>query len=147
MGWINIFGAIIVLMLLIPNIVWTAKGSLPENRYRNKTIAVIEQIGRYGAMFLMVFNIGLAEFGFYSKNAFLVYLAGNAVLILVYWIVWILYMKHAQAGYALTLAIVPSLIFLLSGILQLHLLLTAFASIFAFAHIRITWGNSRYTRH
>jgi hypothetical protein len=29
---------------------------------------VLEQIGRYGCMFLMVFNIGIAEFGYKYKG-------------------------------------------------------------------------------
>ena len=32
-----------------------------ENKCTNKLMNLVEQIGRYGSMFLMVFNIGLAE--------------------------------------------------------------------------------------
>jgi len=62
-----------------------------ENKCDNKFMNVLEQIGRYASMFLMVFNIGIAEFGFSSVGVFLLYGFGNAFLILVYWIVWMLY--------------------------------------------------------
>ena len=35
-------------------------------------------------MFLMVFNIGLAEFGFSSVGAFIVYMLGNILLMVFY---------------------------------------------------------------
>ena len=44
-------------------------------------------------MFLMVFNIGLAEFGFSSAEAFIVYVFGNMLLMISYWFVWLLYFK------------------------------------------------------
>ena len=89
MDWLNVFGLIFVILLLIPNIVYAIKFKGKKNLCTNKFMNILEQIGRYACMFLMVFNIGIAEFGFGSVDAFLIYSIGNVLLILSYWIIWI----------------------------------------------------------
>ena len=74
MNWLNVFGLVFVVLLLIPNIIYAIKAKNKQNKCINKFMNVIEQIGRYGCMFLMIFNIGIAEFGFGSVYAFLIYL-------------------------------------------------------------------------
>lgn len=59
---------------------------------------LVEQIGRYASMFLMVFNIGLAEVGFSSVGAFIVYMLGNILLMISYWTIWVLYFKRKPIG-------------------------------------------------
>ena len=49
-GWINIFGAIIVILMLIPNIVYAIKNKGEKNLCTNRFMNVIEQIGRYSCM-------------------------------------------------------------------------------------------------
>ena len=70
MNWLNISGLIFVVLLLIPNIIYAIKVKNQKNKCSNKFLNVMEQIGRYGCMFLMVFNIGIAEFGFRSVGIF-----------------------------------------------------------------------------
>ena len=70
MNWLNISGLIFVVLLLIPNIIHAIKVKNQKNKCSNKFLNVMEQIGRYGCMFLMVFNIGIAEFGFRSVGIF-----------------------------------------------------------------------------
>ena len=102
---------------------------------------VIEQIGRYGCMFLMVFNIGMAEFGFGSVYAFLIYLFGNVLLMILYWIIWILYFKKHTYFKQMSLAVIPTCLFLLSGITMQHYLLILFGVIFGMGHIYVTSKN------
>lgn len=64
-SWLNIFGLILVVLLLVPNIIYAVKEKNQENKCTNKLMNLVEQIGRYASMFLMVFNIGLAEVGFF----------------------------------------------------------------------------------
>ena len=47
-----------------------------------------------------------------------------------------------NAGLALSLAIIPACIFLLSGLLLRHWLLAGFAILFAIAHIYVTRQNA-----
>ena len=141
MNWLNVFDLILVVLLLIPNIIYAIKVKNQQNKCTNKFMNVIEQIGRYGCMVLMVFNIGVAEFGFPSVGTFLVYLFGNALLMLLYWIVWILYFKKCTYWKQITLALIPACIFLLSGITMLHYMLVIFAILFGIGHIYVTHKN------
>lgn len=141
MEWLNIFGIILVLLILVPNIIYAFKFRNQQNKCTNKIMNIIEQIGRYGCMFLMIFNIGIAEFGFASKAMFLVYLIGNAAFLLSYLIIWILYFKKQTYWKQLSLAIIPTCLFLLSGITMQHYLLVIWSVIFGIGHIFVTNKN------
>ncbi len=73
----------------------------------------------------------------------LIYMIGNGVLIVAYYIVYIIYFKKKSAELALALAVIPSCVFLLSGILLRHWLLVGFAAVFAIAHIYVTKKNNK----
>ena len=144
MEWLNIFGLILVVLILVPNIIYAFKFRDQQNKCTNKIMNIIEQVGRYGCMFLMIFNIGIAEFGFASKAMFLVYLIGNATLLISYWIIWILYFKKQTYWEQLALAIIPTCLFLLSGITIQHYLLVIWSVIFGIGHIFVTNKNRYY---
>lgn len=144
MEWLNIFGLILVVLILVPNIIYAFKFRDQQNKCTNKIMNIIEQVGRYGCMFLMIFNIGIAEFGFASKAMFLVYLIGNAALLISYWIIWILYFKKQTYWEQLALAIIPTCLFLLSGITIQHYLLVIWSVIFGIGHIFVTNKNRYY---
>ena len=58
MGWINIFGLVFMVIIMIPNVVFALKCRDGfENRQKNKIIEVLEQVGRYGCFAFMVINI------------------------------------------------------------------------------------------
>jgi len=114
-----------------------------ENKCDNKFMNVLEQIGRYASMFLMVFNIGIAEFGFSSVGVFLLYGFGNAFLILVYWIVWMLYFHKQDFRKMMGLAIVPACMFVLSGVTWGHILLMVSGVIFGIGHVYVTYQNAK----
>ena len=143
MGWLNLFGLIIVVLMMIPNILYALRHRDAENKCTNRLVNLAEQIGRYGCLFLMVCNVGVAELGFASVGAFLVYLLGNAALLLAYFACWIVYAKKQSLFSALLLAILPTLLFLLSGLTMRHWLLVGFALLFGAAHIYITAVNAR----
>lgn len=142
-SWINIFGFILVVLMLIPNILYAFRIRGQENKVTNKVINLLEQIGRYTSMFLMVFNIGIAEFGFHSVAAFLAYGIGNILLLVIYWILWILYFKEQKLWKSMALAIIPICMFLLSGITLRHMLLVVSAVVFGIGHIYITYQNAK----
>ncbi len=82
-----------LVLLFIPNIIWAIRHGSKTNKCTDKLMNVIEQIGRYGCMFLVVFRIGLVEFGFASLVGFIVYITGNIVLLLAYWVFWFIFLK------------------------------------------------------
>ena len=140
-GWLNLFGLILVVLLLIPNIIYAVKTKNQPNRCTNKVMNVLEQVGRYGCMFFMVFPIGIAEMGFPSVGAFLVYVFGNAVLLIAYWAIWMLYFHKQTDWEQIALAVLPTCLFLLSGITMRHDLLILFGIIFGIGHIYVTSRN------
>lgn len=142
MGWLNLTGLIFVVLLLIPNIVYAIRFRGEENQCKIRSLNVLEQIGRYCSMFFMVFNIGIAGFGFSSLVAFFAYLFGNSILLLLYWITWLIFMNRQEFWSRMTLAILPTLLFLLSGITLGHILLIISALIFGVGHIGVTLKNA-----
>lgn len=144
-GWINAFGAVFVILLLIPNIVYAVKNRGERNRCPNLFMNILEQIGRYACIVLMWLPLLVWKFGFASVFEMLLYIVGNAILIGAYWIVFALFMKRKRPGLALALAILPACVFLLSGILLRHWLLVGFAVLFAVGHIYVTAVNLKQT--
>ena len=48
MEWINIFGVIFIVIIMIPNILYALKIKDGfENKWNNKLVEIIEQIGRF----------------------------------------------------------------------------------------------------
>lgn len=139
--YFNVFGLIIMVLIMIPNIIYGIKFKKAENKCKNKVMNILEQIGRYSCMILMVVCIGMRKFGFGSTEDFLIYFLGNIVLLLAYWVIWILFFIRRKPWKSMALAILPTLIFLLSGITLRHALLIISAVIFGVAHIYVTYKN------
>ena len=141
-GWINVFGAVIVVLLLIPNIVYAIKNKGEKNFCANRFMNIVEQVGRYACIVLMWMPLLVWKFGFASVLDMMLYMACNGLLLAAYWIAFAFYMKRRSVRLALVLAVLPSCIFLLCGILLKHWLLVAFAVLFAIGHIYVTYKNA-----
>ena len=143
MEWFNIFGLAFITAIMIPNIIFALKHKEAfENRYRNKTIEIIEQIGRFGCFGFMIFNIPTTWFGWWSDEAFAIYLMVDAVLIVLYCTIWVIYWRKNNVFKAMALSIIPSAIFLFSGIMCRSILLIISSLLFAPAHIFISYKNA-----
>ena len=140
-GWINVFGAIIVVLMLVPHVVYALKNRGEENRCTNRWMNLLEQIGRYGCIAFMWFPLLVGKFSFRSVPEMTLYLGGNGALLAVYWFVYARYLRERTRQRALTLAVVPACIFLMSGLLLRHWLLVIFALFFAVGHIYVTTQN------
>ena len=141
-GWINVFGAVIVVLMLIPNIVYAIKNKGEKNLCTNRFMNVVEQVGRYACIVLMWLPLLVWKFGFASVLDMMLYMACNGLLLAAYWITFAFYMKRRSVRLALVLAVLPACIFLLSGILLQHWLLAGFAVVFALGHIYVTYKNA-----
>lgn len=142
MGWINIFGMLFMVMIMIPNIVYALKCKDGfENKWNNKIVELVEQIGRFGCFGFMVINIPGTWFGWWSDEAFAIYLIVNSVLIIIYCVIWIVCFRKNTLFRALALSIIPSVIFLFSGIMSRSVLLIFASVLFAPAHITISYKN------
>jgi len=141
-------------IIMIPNIIYAVKqkdGMALESH--NKMIIIAEQIGRYGCFVLMIFNIPYTYFAlmifnipytyfnFWFANSLAVYLSVNGALCLTYLIFWIVCWNRNGKLKALTLSIIPSIIFLFDGIVLANIPLIVCAVIFAVSHIYISCKN------
>ena len=141
-GWINVFGAVIVVLMLIPNIVYAIKNKGEKNLCANRFMNIVEQVGRYACIALMCLPLLVWKFGFASVLDMMLYMVCNGLLLAAYWITFAFYMKRRSVRLALVLAVLPACIFLLSGILLHHWLLAGFAVVFAIGHIYVTYKNA-----
>ena len=143
MEWFNVFGLVFITVIMIPNIIFAVKHKDAfENRNQNKAIEIIEQIGRFGCFGFMIFNIPSTWFGWWSDEAFVAYLIVDALLIVLYLILWIVCWRKNNVFRALALSIIPSVIFLFSGIMCRSLLLIISSLLFAPTHIFISYKNA-----
>ena len=144
MDFINIFGLIFIIIIMIPNIVFAVKckdGFI--NKWSNKVIEILEQIGRFGCFGFMIINIPGTWFGWWSDEAFAIYLIVNILLIFLYCLIWIICFRKNNLFKSLSLSILPSLVFIFSGIMSRSVLLTISAVLFAPCHILISYKNAK----
>ena len=144
MEWFNVFGLIFIAIIMIPNIIYAIKCKDGfDNKWSNKTVELLEQIGRFGCFGFMIINIPGTCFGWWSDEAFAVYLVVNTIMVLMYCIIWIICFKKNTVFRALALSVLPSLIFLFGGIMSRSVLLIVSAVIFAPCHILISYKNAK----
>ena len=144
MEWLNPYGLLFMTVILIPNLIFTLRCKNGfENHWQNKAVETMEQIGRFGCFSLMIVNIPGTWFGFSSRGAFILYLTADSLLIVCYCLVWILCFRRSSLFRALALSILPSAVFLLSGLLLRSLPLILAAALFAPCHILISVKNAR----
>lgn len=144
MEWLNVFGLVMVAVIMIPNILFAMKckdGFV--NKWNNKSVETVEQIGRFGCFGFMIINIPGTWFGWWSDEAFAVYLVVDAVLVTLYCVIWAVCFRKSSVFRALALSIIPSVLFLFSGIMSRSILLTIAAVLFALSHILISYQNAK----
>jgi hypothetical protein len=144
MEWLNVFGLVMVAVIMIPNILFAMKckdGFV--NKWNNKSVETVEQIGRFGCFGFMIINIPGTWFGWWSDEAFAVYLVVDAVLVTLYCVIWAVCFRKSSVFRALALSIIPSVLFLFSGIMSRSILLTIAAVLFAPSHILISCQNAK----
>ena len=112
-GPINLFNAIVLILMLAPNIMFWRMAKSRENteKFDNKAVILFEQIGRYACMLLMIFPIGVWKFGFGSVMAMVVYALQNTVLLVSYIAVWMFSFKKMTLSKAVALSVIPTVIF------------------------------------
>ncbi|MDE6666974.1 MAG: hypothetical protein K2K38_01340 [Clostridia bacterium] len=143
MSWFNYYGLTIMAIIMIPNIIYVVKHKADnENTYNNKAVIILEQIGRYGCMAFMAFNIPYTYFNFWFDYALICYLSVNSALCLAYLIFWVICWNRRGKLKALSLSIIPTAVFLFSGIVLANIPLIAFAVLFGIAHILISYKNA-----
>lgn len=144
MEWINPFGLVFMAVILIPNIVFALKRKDGfANKWENKTVQIIEQVGRFGCFGFMIVSIPGTCFGWWSDETFALYLIADTLLVLLYCLIWIVCFQKNSLFRALALSIIPSILFLFSGMMSRSVLLILSAALFAPSHIAISYKNAK----
>ena len=144
MEWFNVFGLVFIVVIMIPNIVFAVRCKDDfDNKWNNKVIEMIEQIGRFACIGFMIFNVPGTWFGWWSNEAFAIYLIIDFLLISLYCAIWFIFWKKNNVFRALALSIIPSVIFLFSGVMSRSILLIIATILFAPAHILISYKNAK----
>lgn len=144
MEWINVFGLAFIFVIMIPNIIFAIKCKDGfANKWNNKFVEAIEQVGRFGCFGFMIIQIPGTWFGWWSDEAFALYLIVDAALVLLYCVIWIVCFRKNSVFRALTLSVIPSVLFLFSGIMSRSVLLILSAILFAPSHIAISYKNAK----
>ena len=126
--------------MLVPNVVFALfnKDGF-ENNWHSKTVEILEQVGRFGCMIFMF--IVIPEISFSSDESFALYIIVNMALLLLYCLLWIVFFKKNNMAKAVSLSVIPSVIFLFSGIISFNIPLIIAAVIFSPCHILISVKN------
>ena len=131
-------------VIMIPNVIFALKCKDGfENQWKNRWVEAIEQIGRFGCFGFMIIHIPGTWFGWWSDEAFAVYLIVDTILAALYCLIWIVCFRKNSVFRALALSIIPSVLFLFSGIMSRSVLLIIAAVLFAPSHIAISYKNAK----
>ena len=144
MNWFNYYGLAFMVVIMIPNIVYAVKcKSDTSNAYINKVAEIIEQVSRFACFALMIFNVPYTWKGFYFSSAEVIYVVVNSILVIAYCLAWAILWKKSGIFKALLLSVIPSIVFLFSGIMIASIPLIVFAVTFAVTHILISLKSSK----
>lgn len=162
MEWINVFGLVFVAVMMIPNILYfigeyareagrksvihksgsgegSAHGAPLCSAWQSRAVECVEQLGRFGCILFMSLNLPGTWFGWWSDEAFAIYLIVDAALVLLYIAIWAICFRKPSLFRALVLSILPSILFLFSGIMSRSIPLIASSLLFAPSHILISY--------
>lgn len=141
-NWINWINMLAVVCLILINMIVYRKGLSDSFRSKHLIVNIVEQIGRYGCIVLMIFPIFTSgwKFGFSSVTKMLIWICLTPLLLVIYSLLWI---KKASGGACIlyALAIVPVVLFLLNGILLRHPALSVASLVFGIFHFIIVKEN------
>lgn len=144
MQWFNFIGLIFVAVILIPNIIFAVKNRDGfQNFYNNKIVETLEQVGRFGCFIFMFITPPFLNMGFKSDGIRTAYIITGSVLAVMYCLGWIVFRNENSVRKSLTLSIIPSILFLESGLLSLNFPLIILSIVFAPCHILISYKNAK----
>ena len=143
MEYVNIFGIAFMAIIMIPNIIFAVRNKEGfNNKWTNRFAEITEQIGRLGCFAFMIINIPRTWFGWWSEEGFVLYLIGDSLLVIIYCVIWCICFNKNSLFRALSLSIIPSVLFMFSGIMSRSVLLVISSLLFAPSHIMISYKNA-----
>ena len=145
-------GLIYLLLLFIPNIIWSKKQPKDYAKYvanENKILLIME---RTGEMLVCCFALIFSDFNIKQISLWSLWLLLSFLLMILYECYWIRYFKSERAmadfyssfcGFPLAGATLPVIAFFLLGIYGVNFLLLIATVILGIGHIGIHYNHSR----
>lgn len=141
MDWLNLPGLTAMVALLAPNILFAARHPSAKKLCHDRPLLIAEQVGRYGCIALMCVRLPFLTFTQSAPAWNIVWLSLVTPLLFAYWAFWLVYLRRQSRRAAIWLALVPSLVFFLSGLLWLSVPLMALSAVFGVSHMLVTRRN------
>lgn len=135
---VNVCGLLFAIILLAPHIVYAKTHNYDMSVFDNRGMLLLERIGKYCSLFLMSFHIGILDKGFTSPVMQKFWFIFSAVMSAAYIAVWILFFKKEGRVLAYVLTVLPAVVFMLSGLLQVNTLLLTFGVVFFIGQLYLT---------
>ena len=141
-NWINWINMAAVVWLVLINVIVARKGLSDSYNNKHSIVNILEQIGRYGCMVLMILPVFTSgwKFGFDSVVEMLIWISLTILLLAIYSFLWV---KKANGNVFVFygLALVPTVLFLLNGIILRHPALVVASLVFGVFHFLIVKEN------
>ena len=141
-NWINWINMAAVVWLVLINVIVARKGLSDSYNNKHSIVNILEQIGRYGCMVLMILPVFTSgwKFGFDSVVEMLIWISLTILLLAIYSFFWV---KKANGNVFVFygLALVPTVLFLLNGIILRHPALVVASLVFGIFHFLIVKEN------
>lgn len=140
MQFFNLYGLPVIVILFI---VWMIFRNI-DKKYKPPTDSVnrglkrFEQIGGFAVIFLMVCGFGIQGDGFLSDTMKIFWIVSMVFLILLHIVSCIMFYRSRNHTLHMMTAIFPSVIFILTGLLEQDPPLLLFAIVFAIGKIYMT---------
>lgn len=138
-------GIYVLIAFLFPNFIYMNFKEVykPELQPNKKLFNILEIVGRIGVMIFMTLNIWIFEISFKTDETFILWAILCLLLIVAYWALWIrFYVMGRYFEYLydkvlinIPMAIIPCLLFIITGLLSLNIPLILFSIIFSVGHI------------
>lgn len=134
-GWINIFGIVIDVLLLIPLIIFAVKFKNRKHGPVPKCFSIGEKIFIFICLVLMVWNLGLEEYAFKFNIYFELYLLSNIVLLVAYYAIWVSFFFKQRTWKRVATACIMLSVFIFSAMWLDHRALGSFVAWMGVTHV------------
>lgn len=140
MQFFNLYGVPVIAVLFIVWLIFrkTDKKYQPKKEDINRGLKAFEQIGGFAVIFLMVCGFGIQGNGFLSETMRNFWIVSMVFLLLLHILSFIMFYHSRNHTLHMLTAIFPSVIFILTGLLEQDPPLLLFAIIFAIGKIYVT---------
>ncbi len=147
MEWFDLCGFITVILLMIPTILdGIFHRETFENRFHNRFIEILEQIGRFGCLVFAVFHFPVVCHVYRLGWAKTAMMAVNGGLLILYYLFWLLLRKKASVVKAWALSGIPTVMFLLDSLLLGDVPLLVISVLFGIGHVTLSVKNAAEAR-